>query len=76
MQYQHKRIDLGQTPLGLVHADSWLIFAMLPRHLVKSVYQKTIFLISQPKHMLWVLKRTVSMRRFFLAPKTYVKIDG
>ena len=22
-------------------------------------------LISQPKHMLWVLKRTVSMRRFF-----------
>ena len=26
--------------------------------------------------MLWVLKRTVSMRRFFRAPKTYVKIDG
>ena len=26
--------------------------------------------------MLWVLKRTVSMRRFFWAPKTYVKIDG
>ena len=25
--------------------------------------------------MLWVLKRTVSMRRFFLAPKTYVKTD-
>ena len=25
---------------------------------------KIIFLISQPKHMLWVLKRTVSMRRF------------
>ena len=24
-----------------------------------------IFLISQQKHMLWVLKRTVSMRRFF-----------
>ena len=33
--------------------------------LVKSVYQKIIFLICQPKHMLWVLKRTVSMRRFF-----------
>ena len=32
-------------------------------------------LISQPKHMLWVLKRTVSMRRFFRAPKTYVKIE-
>ena len=23
------------------------------------------FFISQPKHMLWVLERTVSMRRFF-----------
>ena len=35
------------------------------RLLVKSAYQKINFLISQPKHMLWVLKRTVSMRRFF-----------
>ena len=26
--------------------------------------------------MLWVLKRTVSMRRLFKAPKTYVKTDG
>ena len=43
------------------------------RPLVKSVYQKNNFLISQPKHMLWVLKRTVSMRLFFWAPKTYVK---
>ena len=42
----------------------------------KSVYQKIYFLISQPKHMLWVLKRTVSMRRFFWAPKAYVKTDG
>ena len=31
----------------------------------KNAYQKIIFLISQPKHMLWVLKRTVSMRQFF-----------
>ena len=31
----------------------------------KSAYLKIILLISQPKHMLWVLKRTVSMRRFF-----------
>ena len=38
---------------------------------LQSAYHKTIFLISQPKHMLWVLKRTVSMRRFFCAPKTY-----
>ena len=34
------------------------------------------FLISQPKHILWVLKRKVSMRLFFLAPKTHVLIDG
>ena len=26
--------------------------------------------------MLWVLKRTVSMRQFFWAPKTYVQTDG
>ena len=31
---------------------------------------------SQPKHVLWVLKRNISMRRFFLALKTYVKADG
>ena len=44
--------------------------------LVKSAYQKNNFLISQPKHMLWVLKRTVSTRRFFGPPKTYAKING
>ena len=26
--------------------------------------------------MLWVLKRTVAMRRFYLVPKTYVLTDG
>ena len=26
--------------------------------------------------MLWVLKRTVSIRRFFWAPKTYIQTDG
>ena len=34
------------------------------RPLVKSAYQKINFLISQPKHMLWVLKTTVSMSAF------------
>ena len=47
----------------------------LLRTLVKSAYQKNNFLISQPKHMLWVLQRTISMRRFFCSPKTYVKTD-
>ena len=31
----------------------------------KSVYLKFIFFISHQKHMLWVLKRIVSMRQFF-----------
>ena len=31
----------------------------------KSVYCKAVFLIFHPKHMLWIQKRTVSMRRFF-----------
>ena len=46
------------------------------RSLVKSAYQKNDFLISQPKHTLWVVKRTVSLRQFFWAPKTYVQADG
>ena len=46
------------------------------RPLVKSVYPKNIFLISQQKHMLWVLKRTVSLRRFFWEPKKHAKTDG
>ena len=32
---------------------------------IKTEYFKFTFLISQTKHMLWVLKRTVSMRLFF-----------
>ena len=38
----------------------------------KSVYWKTIIFISHPKHMLWVLKRTILMRQLFLAPKTHI----
>ena len=39
----------------------------------KIVYWTTVFfLISQAKYMLWVLKRTVSIRRLFRAPKTHV----
>ena len=33
-------------------------------------------LIFQPKHILWLLKRTFSMRQFFWAPKMYVKNNG
>ena len=45
------------------------------RPLEKSEYLKMNFPVSVPKHMLWVLKRTVSMRRVFLVPKTNVLID-
>ena len=38
--------------------------------------KKINFLFSQLKQMLWVLKRTVSLRWFFRASKTNVKIDG
>ena len=37
------------------------------RALVMSAYKAIDCLISQQKHMLWVLKRTVAMRWFFLA---------
>ena len=50
-----------------------LFVGLSSRPLVKRAYQKFNFLISQPKHMLWVRKRTVSMRRFFWAPKTCTK---
>ena len=42
----------------------------------KSVYWNIIFFISHPKHMVWVLERTVSMRRSPRAPKTHVQING
>ena len=35
------------------------------RALAMIAYQVIYFLISQPKHILWVLKRSVTMRRFF-----------
>ena len=63
MQWQHARISK--------QADFCFSFNSYTRPLVKSGKQKNNFLISQPKHMLWVLKRTVSMRRFFWAPKTF-----
>ena len=51
------------------------VFDLPSRSLVNGAYQKNP-LISQPKHMLWVLKRTIYMRGFFWAPKTHVKTNG
>ena len=42
----------------------------------KSVGLEVNFLISHPKYMLWVLKRDVSMRQFFWAPKAQTYNDG
>ena len=77
--------DSDQTASGEVVWSGSSLFAILTvilwipavktkifRTLVTSAWRKFNFLISQPKHMLWVLKRIVSMRRFFWAPKTYV----
>ena len=52
---------------------SFIKYTVITRPLVKSAYQKYNFLVSKPKHMLWVLKRTLSMRPFFWAPKTWVR---
>ena len=47
------------------------------RPLVKECLpKKIIFLFLNKNIMLWVLKRTVSLRRFFSAPKTYIQTDG
>ena len=47
-----------------------------PRPPDKSVYLKIIFLISQPKHMLWVLKRTSRCDGSFEYPKHMFKLIG
>ena len=41
------------------------------RALVMRAYKVINCLISQPKHMFWVLKSAVSMRRFFFLAPNY-----
>ena len=40
-----------------------------PQKSKSSIVSDLNFLMSQPKHMLWVLKTTIPMQRFFWAPK-------
>ena len=54
------------------HTRDEIRYASTYGPLDKSMWLKINFLISQPKHKLWVLKRTVLMRQFFWAPKIYV----
>ena len=51
----------GLSLIGITAAGKHTLMHRFIRPLVKSAYQKNNFLISQPKHMLWVLKRTFSM---------------
>ena len=78
-------IHLGSSVLFLVTwqaiplVPSWWIEPSIPIVLIMleqafSLECAFFFcLISQPKRMLWVLKRTISMRWFFWELKTYVK---
>ena len=50
--------------------DLGLLFRPIDKHAF------FFLLISQPKHILWVLKRTVSMRRVFEHPKHILKLVG
>ena len=52
---QHSQVFLQQCPYVI----------MVYRPVVKSAYQKIIFLFLNQNICFWVLKRTVSMRRFF-----------
>ena len=51
-EYHH----ICMCKLHVSHTIQYLLHVHI-RSLVKSVYQKNFFLISQPKHMLWVLKK-------------------
>ena len=46
----------------------------MSRPLDKSALLEINFLISRPEHMLWVLKKTVSIRWSFRAPKKMFKL--
>ena len=50
------------------------LFVLFSTKAYKSAYLKIIFLISQPKHMLWVLKRTVSSNMFKQIDKKIITI--
>ena len=54
-----------QAPLTALYMCSLVKEVLYFRPPDKSAYWNIIFLIFKAKHMLWVLKRTVSMRRFF-----------
>ena len=57
--------DMSHMP---IHESVWKSqFTLLD----KNVYLKIIFLISQPKHVFWILKRTVSLRQSIWVSTTH-----
>ena len=67
----HEAAYIAMNEMGpRSHAEESKVYLCLNNGIIfrppdKSAYGKIIFFISHPKHMLWVLKRTISMRRFF-----------
>ena len=76
---QHNRLDESLGPEGATQwacREVWSDWMNLARPSDKSMFNKSkLIFIFQLKHMLWVLKRTVSMRRFFWVPTTHVLTD-
>ena len=64
---QHQCYDVGCYPC-------YPCFNILQTSRYEDWKLKSIFLISKPKHILWVLKRTISMRRSFEHPKHMLKL--
>ena len=55
----------NQMELSAIYLLNFFLVDAIYRPLVKSANQKNKVLISQPKHVLWVLKRTVSLDSAF-----------
>ena len=75
-----KNQDATQSPSLGSHENKWnratgemtnYSYTCRSRHLFWAGYCE-YFLIHKFKHLLWILKRTVSSRRFFWVPTTYV----
>ena len=73
MMYSPKFTKIVALYYVVFSVNRWLDIFINTRPFVKSVSQKYNFLISQPKHMLWVLKRKDGS---FEHPKQILKLMG
>ena len=67
MNWIHSGREAAVSMSGVIKGviDDNKLYTNISNAILADKNKKNNFLISQPKHMLWVLKRTVSMRRFF-----------